>query len=278
MTERSSGLEVADAALLLDDLRVRCGHDFREYAAATLHRRIAARIEAEHLRTVSELRARVRRDGDSLQRLVEALTVRVTAMFRDPSFHASFRANVVPLLADRRFFRVWHAGCASGEEAYSMAILLHEEGLLHRCRIYATDLSHAALARARAGIYPLPPMRDHTESYRRAGGARSFSEYYTARYEHAIMRPFLRDRIVFATHNLATDAAFQEIDVLLCRNVLIYFTRPLQDRVHDLFLTSLSPGGILALGRTESLRFTAREDRYQPLDARERIYRRVGEK
>jgi len=199
----------------------------------------------------------------------------VTSMFRDPSFYVAFREQVVPLLRTYPFVRIWHAGCSSGEEVYSMAILLEEEGLYKRCRLYATDLSETVLKRAKAGVFPLAPMREYTENYQRAGGKRAFSDYYTARYQQVLFRPALQENLVFAQHNLVTDSAFNDFNVVLCRNVMIYFNQALQRRVHELLHASLVRLGVLGLGRRESLRFTSHEASYQVVDASEQLYRRV---
>ena len=203
------------------------------------------------------------------------LSVSVTSMFRDPNFYKAFRAQVVPLLRTYPFIRVWHAGCSTGEEVYSMAILLQEEGLLDRARIYATDINEAVLRTAKAGIFPLEKMQEYTQNYLRAGGTRSFSEYYTAAYEGALFSPALTANVVFAQHNLVTDRSFSEFTVILCRNVMIYFDRPLQNRVHQLFYESLPMYGILAVGSKESLRFSDVEGCYEEINAREKIYRKV---
>src|SRR5690606_29800929 len=201
--------------------------------------------------------------------------INVTSMFRDPTFYRAFREKVVPLLRTYPFIRIWHAGCSTGEEVYSMAILLTEEGLYDRVRIYATDINDVVLQQARTGIFPLDKMQEYTQNYLKAGGTASFSQYYTAAYDGALFSPALRERVVFAQHNLVNDRSFSEFNVILCRNVMIYFDRSLQDRVHQLFYDSLPVYGILALGSKESLRFSSLEDRYEELDAREKIYRKV---
>jgi chemotaxis protein methyltransferase CheR len=182
---------------------------------------------------------------------------------------------VVPLLRTYPFIRIWHAGCSTGEEVYSTAIVLHEEGLLDRARIYATDINDVVLRHARSGIFPLNRMQEYTENYIRAGGTRSFSEYYTAKYDGALFNPMLTKNVVFSQHNLVTDQSFSEFNVIFCRNVLIYFDRTLQQQVHKLFYDSLVMFGILALGSKESLRFSDVEDCYERLDAREKIYKKI---
>ena len=203
------------------------------------------------------------------------LSINVTSMFRDPSFYRAFRDKVVPILRTYPFVRVWNAGCSTGEETYSLAILLAEEGLAERTRMYATDINGPVLARAREGAFPLDRMRDYTENYIRAGGKRAFSDYYVADGERARFSPSLVENAVFAQHNLVSDRSFNDFHVIVCRNVLIYFGRALQDRVHELFYESVVRLGVLALGHKESLRFASRASCYEELDAQERLYRRV---
>ncbi len=270
----SAALEKLELELLFEGICRHYGLDFRQYAFALIKRRVLARVQAENLRTISELQAKVLHDPDCMERLLLGITIHVTAMFRDPAFYAAFRTQVAPLLRTYPFARFWVAGCATGEEAYSLAILLEEEGIYDRCRIYATDLSEAVLNKAKAGIFPLSTMQENTENYLKAGGPRAFSEHYTADHDHAILRSSLRRNILFAQHNLVHDASFNEFHVILCRNVLIYFNKALQERVHQLIYESLAPFGVLALGRQESLRFTGHEADYDELNEKERIYRR----
>jgi chemotaxis protein methyltransferase CheR len=269
-------LEKIEIELLLEGVYRHYGFDFRAYAFPSLKRRLWKRIEAEGLETVTALHDRVLHDPAMMERLLLDLSINVTAMFRDPGFYAAFREKVVPLLRTYPFIRVWHAGCSTGEEVYSMAILLHEEGLLDRARIYATDINEVVLDRARAGIFPLDKMQEYTQNYQKAGGRRSFSEYYTALYDGARFEPALTRNVVFAQHNLVGDGSFAEFNVIVCRNVMIYFDRELQHRVHTLFFESLAKFGVLVLGSKETLRLSQYEDRYEVLDAREKIYRRIG--
>ncbi len=269
-------LEEIEIELLLEGMFRYYGFDFRDYALASLKRRIWNTIRAEQLTTVSGLQERVLHDPTCLDRFLLGLSVHVTAMFRNPSFYLSFREKVVPLLRTYPFIRIWHAGCSTGEEVYSMAILLEEEGLYHRCRIYATDMNDMVLKKAKTGIFPLDLMQEYTHNYVRAGGKRSFSEYYTAAYDSAIFRSSLKENIVFSQHNLATDGSFNEFNVILCRNVLIYFNQSLQERVHKLLYESLVRFGILGLGRQESLKFTPHEPDYDVLEKHEKLYRRLS--
>lgn len=273
--EYSPELERIEIEVLLEAIHRHYGFDFRSYAYASVRRRIWKRIHAERLATVSALQDRVLHSPAAMERLLLSLSINVTAMFRDPSFYQAFRTKVIPLLRTYPFIRVWHAGCSTGEEVYSMAILFSEEGLYERVRIYATDINDTVLKQARTGIFPLDKMQEYTQNYIRAGGSRSFSEYYTAAYDGALFSPALRERVVFAQHNLVNDRSFAEFNVILCRNVMIYFDRELQNRVHQLFYESMPPYGILALGAKESVRFSMFEDRYEELDSRAKIYRKV---
>jgi chemotaxis protein methyltransferase CheR len=264
-----------ELALLLEGVYRRYGFDFREYAPASLRRRVWRRVHAEGLSTISALQDKLLHDPASMERLLLDLSINVTAMFRDPSFYLRFREKVVPLLRTYPFTRIWVAGCSTGEEVYSLAILLQEEAVYERTRIYATDINESVLERARAGVFPLEKMREYTENYIKAGGTRAFSEYYLAKYDGAQFQRSLVDNVVFAQHNLVSDRSFNEFNVIVCRNVMIYFDRGLQDHVHRLFYESLMTFGVLALGAKESISFSPFEDRYEDLDANERLYKKV---
>jgi len=266
--------ERLEIELLLEGVFRQYGFDFRSYAYASIRRRLWKHMVEAGLPTISALQERVLHDAAAMDRLLLDLSVNVTAMYRDPGFYQAFRREVVPRLRTYPFIRVWHAGCSTGEEVVSMAILLQEEGLYDRARIYATDINEAVLQQARTGIFPLERMQEYTENYIRAGGTRSFSEYYTAKYDGALFSPALLANIVFSQHDLATDRSFAEFNVVVCRNVLIYFDRTLQARVHGLFYESLATFGILGLGSKESLRLSPYESRYEPLGAT-RLYRKV---
>ncbi|MGZ8829946.1 MAG: CheR family methyltransferase [Thermoanaerobaculia bacterium] len=268
-------LEQIEIQLLTEGVYRHYGFDFRDYSLPSMRRRIWKRIYAEGLSTVAGLIEKVLHDSSCMERLLLDLSINTTAMFRDPTFYLAFRRKVVPALRTYPYLRIWHAGCSTGEEVFSMAILLQEEGLYDRCRIYATDINEAVLQKAKSGIFPLAAMQENTANYIAAGGTGTFSEYYTARYDHAIFRPSLRENVVFAQHNLVTDASFNIFNVILCRNVLIYFNSVLQARVQHLFLDSMEMFGTLALGKKESVRFTAVADNYQEVDADEKIYRRI---
>jgi chemotaxis protein methyltransferase CheR len=268
-------LERIEIQLLLEGIYRHYGFDFRAYAYASLRRRIWKRIDAEHLTSISALQDRVLHDPSLMEKLLLDLSINVTAMFRDPAFYVAFRRDLVPALRTYPFIRIWHAGCSTGEEAYSMAILLEEEDLYDRARLYATDINEVVIQKAKEGIFPLDRMQEYTQNYLRAGGTRSFSEYYTAMYDGALFAPRLMRNIVFSQHNLVTDRSFAECNVILCRNVLIYFDRTLQQRVHKLFHESLPVYGYIGLGSKESLRFTGFEDNYEQVDRREKIYRKI---
>jgi chemotaxis protein methyltransferase CheR len=233
-------------------------------------------VRREELRSISELQGKVLHDPEAMQRLLQHLSVNVTTMFRDPPFFRSFREKVVPHLRAVPFVRIWAAGCSTGEEVYSLAILLHEENLFERCRIYATDMNTRVVEDAKTGIFPVSQMQEYTQNYIAAGGASAFSEYYTSQYERAIFKSWLRRNVVFAQHNLAVDGSFNEFNVIVCRNVMIYFDLELQARAHDLVLQSLRRGGFLCLGRRESLRGCRTPEVYETVDEKERIFRRVG--
>jgi chemotaxis protein methyltransferase CheR len=273
-TDATSELERLEMELLLTAIYRHHGFDFRAYAPASLHRRIRRHMENGGIPTISRLTELVLHQPAAMQRLLHDLSVNVTAMFRDPSFFLEFRNTVVPLLRTYPTVRIWHAGCSTGEEVYAMSILLEEEGLYDRCRIYATDMDSTVLDQARQGIFPLARMKEYTANYFQGGGKRSLNEYYTAKYDGALFAPRLARNVLFTQHNLAMDKGFSEFNVIVCRNVLIYFDRTLKDHVLRLFSESFATLGILCLGRKESLRFTAFEDDFSVLSAREKIYRR----
>ena len=269
-------LEEIELSLLLEGVFRQYGFDFREYAAASLRRRVWRRVHAEGLETISALQAKLLHDPASMERFLLDLSINVTAMLRDPTCYLAFREKVVPALRTYPFTRIWVAGCSTGEEVYSLAILLLEEGIYDRTRIYATDINESVLDRARAGVFPLDKMREYTQNYIKAGGQRAFSEYYLAKYDGAQFQRSLVENVVFAQHNLVSDRSFNEFNVIVCRNVMIYFDRALQDKVHRLFHESLVTFGVLALGAKESIKFSPFESGYEELDATERLYKKVS--
>ena len=273
-TRATTELERLEMELLLLAIYRHHGFDFRAYAPASLHRRIRRHMEGARVSTISGLTELILHEAAALQRLLHDLSVNVTAMFRDPTFFLEFRNQVVPVLRTYPTVRIWHAGCSTGEEVYAMSILLEEEGLSERCRIYATDMDSTVLDRARQGIFPVSRMKEYSANYFSSGGKRSLSDYFTAKYDGALFAPRLTKNVLFTQHNLAMDRGFSEFNVIVCRNVLIYFDRTLKDLALGLFSDSLATLGVLCLGHKESLRFTAFEHEFGTLSARERIYRR----
>ena len=270
----TEGLEDLEIRLLLEGVWSCYGYDFRDYALTSIRRRVRFFMEEEGLSTITSVQDRVLHDPLALRRFLRALSVNVTAMFRDPSFYRALREVVVPVMRTYPAVRIWHAGCATGEEVYSVAILLREEGLYDRCRLYATDINDAVLRQAQRGELPLSSMRENTRHYIEAGGGHGFARWYKTRDNRAVLDPELRRNIVFAQHNLATDGSFNDFHLVVCRNVLIYFNRPLQDRVHRLLYDSLVRFGFLGLGLKETTRFTPHEAHYEELP--ERLYRKVA--
>lgn len=262
-----------EVAILLNDLLDIYGYDFTDYSKASLKRRINRLYTLDKFPSFAEFRFRIRKDEDYLKRFVEEITVNVTEMFRDPSFYKILRNEVLPVLATYPLIRVWHAGCSTGEEVYSMAILLQEANLLHKALLYATDLNPDVLEKAKAGIFPLGQMKQYSENFLEAGGQKDFSSYYTTRYDMAKFDENLSRRMIFATHNLVSDRSFNEFQLIMCRNVMIYFEKELQDRVLQLFHQSLEPLGFLALGSKESIRFSPLAASYKQI-GKERIWRK----
>ncbi|HEX4326984.1 MAG TPA: CheR family methyltransferase [Burkholderiales bacterium] len=262
--------------LLLEAVYLKYHSDFRGYAGASLKRRMRAAMAHFGCRTLTQLQERVLHDEQIFPALMNFLTVQVSEMFRDPSYFRALRETVVPMLRTYPSLKIWVAGCSTGEEAYSMAIMLQEEGLLSRSMIYATDINPLALATAEAGIYDVERLALFTENHRRSGGRSSLSDYYTAAYGRAVFDKQLKQSLVFSDHSLATDHVFAEMQLVSCRNVLIYFNRPLQDRAVGLFRDSLVRRGFLGIGAKESLRFSACSDDFEELVREDRIYRKRG--
>lgn len=261
--------------LLIEAVQRVHGYDFREYSEASLGRRLTQWLSDSGYASFGAAMSIVLRDPVACEALVRGITVNVSEMFRDPHFFKALREEVVPVLRTWPHAKIWVAGCATGEEVYSLAILLHEEGLGERCRIYATDINQDVLEKAQKGIYPLKNMQQYTRNYQKAGGTASFSDYYAARYDHAIMDPRLSRNTVFAVHNLATDADFSEMHLILCRNVMIYFKVSLKERALELFDRCLLPGGFMSLGTKETLDGRNIAQRYTEVTPRTRIYRKA---
>ena len=272
MTDDISGEELKD---IVELIRAQYGYDFGSYAEASFRRRLSRFCTLAQV-SVFDLKYHLTNDSAFFLWLLQSLTVNVTEMFRDPFFYKALREEVLPSLGTYPTIKIWHAGCSTGEEAYSMAILLHEAGLLDRARIYATDMNTANLEKARSGIIPMASLKDYTANYQYSGGKADFSNYYTARYDNAMISNDLRKNILFTQHNLVTDQAFNEFQLICCRNVLIYFNKELQNRVLNLFHDSLSPLGYLALGIKESLLFTDRRDKFAAVSLKNKIYRLKG--
>ena len=275
--DQTSENEKIEFELILQAIYQKYGYDFRDYAKASIRRRLRYRLSQSNLKTISEMQHKLLYDKKFFDTLLLDLTINVTEMFRDPSFFKTLREIVIPELSKQPFVKIWHAGCSSGEEIYSTAILLKENGMYESSLIYATDANDAALDKAKSGIFSIDKMKDYTINYRKAGGLTSFADYYTARYDNAIMDNSLKKNIVFSNHNLVTDSVFGEMDMIMCRNVLIYFNRELQDRVFRLFRDSLRPGGFLCLGSKETIRFSSYSDDFENVVENKKIYRKIGE-
>jgi len=269
-------VEKIEIDLLLEAIYRRWGYDFRCYARASIERRTWQFLSRSGCASVTEMIQRVLHDREFFSQLARYFSITVTEMFRDPPFYQAVREQVIPLLRTWPHIKIWHAGCASGEEVYSLAIVLKEEGIYDRATIYATDFNDEALDRAREGIYQVGAMKEATRDYQLAGGKASLSEYYHARYDAVAMDNTLRERIVFSSHNLASDSAFGEMHLVFCRNVLIYFNRELQNRALGLFSESLVPGGYLCLGTKEQLQFTTASERFETVDSKANIYKKKG--
>jgi chemotaxis protein methyltransferase CheR len=267
--------EEVEIELLLEGIYRYYGYDFRNYSPASIRRRIWHRIHAENLPSISSLLNQVLHNRSIMDKLLGDFLINVTEMYRDPSFFRVLRNKVIPGLRDLSTIRIWHAGCSTGEEVYSMAILLYEEGVFHKTQIYATDMNEKSLKLARNGIFPLAKMKLYTRNYHEAGGKRAFSEYYTADHQEVKFHSTLSQNIVFAHHNLVTDQSFNEFHLIICRNVMIYFNQKLQERVHQLFYESLGMNGFLGLGSKESLTFTSRANCYEGVDQNEKLYRKI---
>lgn len=273
MVEQQENIDI-EIPLLLEAIYQKWGYDFRNYSISHIKRRLIHRMNINQMESLSQMQGKVLRDRQFFTELLSDLSINVTEMFRDPQFYQSFRTNVVPILRTYPYIKVWHAGCATGEEVYSLAILLKEEGLLDRAQIYATDFNRKVLEVARKGIYPSTNFTQFEDNYQKAGGTAILSDYYTSLYGSVKMNANLAHKIVFADHNLVTDGVFANVNLILCRNVLIYFNKNLQNKVIGLFHESLSPSGHLCLGTKESLKFTNYEQMFNKVDDVNRIYKK----
>lgn len=272
----TTDIEQIEINLFLEAIFQRYGYDFRQYARASLARRIRHLASEKEMKSVSEMTYNVLRDENFFSEVVQHFSIPVTEMFRDPFVYSQIREQVVPLLRTWPSVKVWHAGCATGEEVYSVAILLYEEGLLERSTIYATDFNDAILHQAKEGIFQAEKMKKATKYYQEAGGKASFSEYYHSKYQAAVMKNFLKERLTFANHNLAIDHSFGDFHLILCCNVLIYFTRELQNTALSLFEESLVYGGFLCIGTKESLDFSPVAKNFETVDYKARIFKKIS--
>lgn len=274
--DQQARIEAIELPLLLEAMYQRYGYDFRAYAPASLGRRLRRAMRDEPgVTSISAYQDRILHDAHCMRRFLDVVSVDTTAMFRDPNFYRVLRQKVIPQLRMTAHPSIWHAGCSTGEEVYSMAIVLHEEGLLERTTLFATDINPGVLQAGQQAIFRIRNMQHYTGNYQKAGGKASFSDYYVAKHEGVIMRDFLRHNIVWADHNLVSDSSFNEFQLILCRNVMIYFQRALQARVHEMLYDSLAMNCVLGLGHGESLQFTPREDCYEAVDRAEKLYRKV---
>jgi chemotaxis protein methyltransferase CheR len=271
-TSANDQIEKIEVELFLEAIYRQYGFDFRDYAYESIRRRILHSARQLKLTSISEYQGKILYQPNLMKKLVNNISITVTEMFRDPSFFESFRVNIVPILRTQPLIRIWVAGCSSGEEVYSLAIILHEEGLCDKVRIYATDINENILEKAKEGRIPLTHMQKYTRNYLLAGGAREFSKYYKVDGEFVTLEPFLKKNIIFAQHNLATDQSFNEFHVIICRNVLIYFNKALKRRVFQLFYDSLSEVGILGLGSQESISST---NAFSDVDYTNKIYKKL---
>lgn len=260
--------------LLLEAIFRKCGYDFKDYSKASVKRRILRRLSLSGLKNISEMQHKLLHDSTFFETLLLDLSINVTEMFRDPSCYLNLRNVVIPVLKTYPFIKIWHAGCSTGEEVYSMVILLKEEGMYDRAQIYATDFNEVVVKKAKSGIFPVDCIKSYTANYQKAGGKESFANYYTADYESVIMDQSLKKNIVFAHHNLVTDGVFGEMNLIMCRNVLIYFDKKLQNRVFNLFWESLCYGGFLCIGSKESIRFSDCSDNFEDVVEREKMYKK----
>jgi len=266
--------ENIETNLLLEAIFQKYGYDFRDYSRASIKRRIKHTLSMTGLKNISEMQYRILYDEHFFNTLLMNFSINVTEMFRDPIFYQVLTKILIPKLAQRSFIRIWHAGCATGEEAYSMAILLKEAGIYDRSRIYATDFNEEVIRKAREGIYPIDSIIKYGNNYTKVTGTKNFSKYFTARYDYAIMDRSLRKNIIFSDYNLVTDHVFCEMDLIICRNVLIYFNKKLQNRVIRLFIESLTPKGFLCLGLQESIKFSDYSDQFEEIARKEKIYQK----
>ncbi len=276
--KREISNEDVEIKMLLETIYQKYGYDFRNYAMASIKRRIRRRLSLSGLESISAMQHKIIYDESFFNTLLLDLSITYTDMFRDPSFYLEFRQRVVPELKKSPHIKIWHAGCATGEEVYSVAIVLYEEGLYDQTQIYATDFNEVVIEKARQGIYEIDKIKTFTKNYQKAGGCASFADYYTARYDYALLKQFLKEHISFSDHNLVTDGTFGKMDMIVCRNVLIYFSRELQNQILTLFKKSLCNDGYLCIGAKETIRFSSVSEDFEDVVKEERIYRKIRKK
>lgn len=269
-------IETIELKLLLEGIYLKYGYDFRDYSKASVKRRIGQRMLLSALPNLAAMQHKILHEKSFFQTVLLDLSVNVTEMYRDPSFYLALRETVIPILRTYPFIKIWHAGCSTGEEVYSMAILLKEEGLLEKAMIYATDINEVVLMKAREGIYSLNLIKEYAQNYQKSGGTSSLADYYKAEGDAAILDQSLKKHIVFSQHNLTTDNVFGEMQLIMCRNVLIYFERDLQNRVINLFHESLGRQGVLCLGNKERILFMDKIKGFRELIPQEKIYQKTG--
>lgn len=273
-TENSNLIEKIEIDLLIEAVKKYYGYDFSDYSKAHIKRRMMVFLNKHRFASISEMQHHVLHNSKIFEDFLNNFSINVTEMFRDPSFYKEFREKVIPTLKTYPYIKIWMAGCATGEEIYSFAIMLKEEGLLSRSTIYATDFNSEALRKASKAIYSIDTIKNYTANYQKSGGTQSFSDYYLADYNSVIIDKSLKVNIVFAEHNLVTDGVFTEANLIVCRNVLIYFNRDLQDKVFNLFNESLITGGFLALGTKETLQFSSVANKYSTISKENKIYKK----
>jgi len=274
LTLKKTEIENLEIELLIEAIFKRYGYDFRYYSRASIKRRLKHFLSKTNLNRIAELIPRVIHDKPFFDSLFFTISITVTEMFRDPFVYQTIRKKIIPFLKTYPFIKIWNSGCATGEEVYSMAILLKEEGLSERSQIYATDFNDLVLKKVKEGIYPIENIKQYTANYQKSGGKESFSNYYHSKYDSAIMNRELAKNITFANHNLTSDTVFGEMHLIMCRNVLIYFDKPLQDRALKLFHDSLASRGFLCLGTKESLQFSKVSKRFVIMARKEKIYQK----
>jgi chemotaxis protein methyltransferase CheR len=275
MSDTKSNISNGELTDVLDIVSTTYGFDFKDYARASIQRRVQRFMDDVGYKNSYDLKFGLVNNQQVFDQFLKRITVNVTEMFRDPGFYKTIKEKVLPVLESYPLIKIWHAGCSSGEEVFSIAILLQEAGLLNRTKIYATDINPGNLEKAKKGIMPLDAMKEYVSNYTKAGGESDFASYYTARYNNAIIARELRERVVFSQHNLVTDRVFNEFQLICCRNVMIYFNRDLQNRVIRLFYDSLSTFGYLGLGLKESLLFTDIKHKFEAVSSQQKIFRRI---